>query len=191
MSIASPESVDKPRIPETAGYGRLEMEPGRDAWELLKRVWLTEGPDRIILPVDPIELSEKIGIVVLLDDEMEAGVSGILKKEPGFRDPEILLNPIDTRDRRRFICAHAIGHYSRNVEMRRNGPWNVVEGRDFFGASSDPDESYATEFAVELLMPRAVLKELDDAAAAASLAGLFGVTGDVMTARLDRIGSRR
>ncbi|HEX4732318.1 MAG TPA: ImmA/IrrE family metallo-endopeptidase [Solirubrobacterales bacterium] len=167
------------------------MEPGRDAWELLKRVWMTEGPDRIILPVDPIELSEKIGIVALLDDEMEPEVSGVLKKESGFRDPEILLNPIDTRDRRRFICAHAIGHYSRNVEMRRNGAWNVVEGRDFFAPSSDPDESYATEFAGELLMPRAVLRELDDTTSTASLASLFGVTGDVMSARLDRIGWRR
>jgi len=84
-----------------------------------------------------------------------------------------------------------MGHYSRNVEMRRDGAWEVVDGRDFFAVDSDPDESYATEFAAELLMPRAVLRELDDTTTVGSLASLFGVTGDVMGARLDRIGWRR
>ena len=158
---------------------------------MLKQVWLTQGPGRILLPVDPIELAEKIGIVVLDDDELEPGVSVILRKKPGFWDPEILLNLIVTIDRRRFICAHAIGHYSRNIEMRRNGAWEFIDGRDFFAADSGPEESYATEFAAELLMPREVLKALDDVASVASLAALFGVTGDVMSARLDRIGWRR
>jgi Zn-dependent peptidase ImmA (M78 family) len=191
MAVASAKSVEKDRISEANGYGRMEMEPGRDAWELLQRVWMTEGPGRIILPVDPIELCEKVGIVALMDDELEADISVVLRKEPGFRDPKILLNPIDTRDRRRFACAHAIGHYSRNIEMRRDGAWEVVDRRDFFGDVSDPEESYATEFAAELLIPRAVLKELDDTTGVASLAARFGVTGDVMGARLDRIGWRQ
>ena len=117
--------------------------------------------------------------------------ASILRKEDGFRDPEILLNPIDSRERRRFICAHAIGHYSRNVEMRRHGAWEVVDGRDFFATDPDPEEAYASAFAAELLMPWPVLQELDDTTGAASLAALFGVTGDVMCARLDRIGWRR
>jgi Zn-dependent peptidase ImmA (M78 family) len=191
MNAVSVESVEKDRISEPAAYRQSDMEPGRDAWELLKQVWLTQGPGRILLPVDPIELAEKIGIVVLDDDELEPEVSVILRKKPGFWDPEILLNPIVTIDRRRFICAHAIGHYNRNIEMRRNGAWEFIDGRDFFAADSDPEESYATEFAAELLMPREVLKALDDAASVASLAALFGVTGDVMSARLDRIGWRR
>lgn len=183
--------MEKVRISEADGYGRSDMEPGRDAWELLQRVWMADRSDGIILPVDPIELCEKVGIVPLMDDELEADVSIVLRKGPGFRDPEILLNPIDTRERRRFACAHAIGHYSRNIELRRNDGWEVVGGRDFFAADSGPDESYATEFASELLMPRAVLKDLDDTTSAASLAALFGVTGDVIGARLDRIGWRR
>jgi hypothetical protein len=191
MNAITAESVEKDRISEPSSYGGTEMEPGRDAWELLKQVWLIDGPGRILVPVDPVELAEKIGIAVLLDDELEPGVASILRKEDGFRDPEILLNPIDSRERRRFICAHAIGHYSRNVEMRRHGAWEVVDGRDFFATDPDPEEAYASAFAAELLMPWPVLQELDDTTGAASLAALFGVTGDVMCARLDRIGWRR
>jgi Zn-dependent peptidase ImmA (M78 family) len=167
------------------------MEPGRDAWDLLEQVWLTDGPGQIILPVDPVALARKIGIVVLDDDELDAEVSVILRKKPGFWDPEILLNPIVTIDRRRFICAHAIGHYSRNVELHRDGEWEFVDGRDFFAVDDDPEESYADEFAAELVMPREVLKALDDGASVASLAAQFGVSGDVMSARLARIGWRR
>jgi hypothetical protein len=191
MATASVETVQKDRLSQPAGYRRTEMEPGRDAWDLVKRVWMTEGPGLILLPVVPVELCKRIGIRALMDDELAPEVSGILRKEPGFNDPTILLNPIDSHERRRFTLAHAIGHYSRNVEMRRNGAWEVVDGRDFFTVDSDPDEAYATEFATELLMPRAVLRELDDTTNIASLAALFGVTGDVMGARLDRIGWRR
>jgi Zn-dependent peptidase ImmA (M78 family) len=167
------------------------MEPGRDAWELLKRVWM-KGPATITLPVDPIAISRRLGIKVLDDDELSSEVPGVLRKEVGFRDAVILLNPIDTRERRRFTCAHALGHYSRNSEMRREGPWEFVEDRDFFAtAIGDAEETYATEFAAELLMPRPVLRELDGSSTVAVLANLFGVTADVMGFRLDGIGRTR
>jgi Zn-dependent peptidase ImmA (M78 family) len=168
------------------------MEPGRDAWELLQRVWMTKGPTIITLPVDPIELSQKSGIRVLDDDELAPEVSGVLRKEPGSSDPTILLNATDTRAPRRFTCAHALGHHTRNAEMRRDGRWEFVEGRDFFAtAIGDAEESYASEFAAELLMPWAALRELDDDSTVASLASFFGVTADVMGFRLDRLGWAR
>jgi hypothetical protein len=193
MSITTPKPVSKRRISEAVGYGRSEMEPGRDAWDLLQQTWMTKGPAVITLPVDPIELAQKSGIKVLLDDELAPEVAGILRKEPGFRDPTIFLNAVDTRERRRFTCAHSLGHYSRNAEMRRDGRWEFIEGRDFFSmAIGEAEETYATEFAAELLMPRAVLRELDESSAVASLANLFGVTADVVGFRLDNIGwSRR
>jgi hypothetical protein len=170
-------SVEKDRIPDIDAYRQPGMEPGRDAWDLLRQVWMRHGPGHILLPVDPFELA--------------VGVAGVLRKAPGFRDPEILLNQSDARDRSRFTCARAIGHYSRNVEMRREGAWEVVDERDFLAVDQGPDDAYATEFAYELLMPRAVLDETDEETGVASLAARFGVTGDVMVARLDRIGWRR
>jgi hypothetical protein len=192
MSVASAKTVEKGRISEADGYGRMEMEPGRDAWELVRQVWMTDGPGEIILPVDPIAISRELGIKVLDDDDLAPDVPGVLRKQAGFRDPEILLNPLDVRARRRFTCAHALGHYNRNAEMRRDGQWKFVEGRDFFAVPlSDAEETYATEFAAELLMPRAVLRELDaESSTVASLGRLFGVTADVMGFRLDQVGWR-
>jgi hypothetical protein len=41
-----------------------------------------------------------------------------------------------------------------------------------------------------MLMPRAVLREIDGGPSVASLAAMFGVTGDIMRFRLDQIGRR-
>jgi hypothetical protein len=191
MAIATPEPVSKDRISNPAGYGRSEMDPGRDAWELLGRAWL-KGPTIVSLPVDPWAISRKLGIEVYRDDEMAEDVTGVLRKARGFRDPEIFLNGGDPREHRRFVCAHALGHYNRNLRLRRDEEWEIVDGRDFFSAPiGDAEESYATEFAAELLMPRAVLNELGEESSVAALANLFGVTGDVMGFRLDQIGRRQ
>ena len=192
MTIATAESVEKDRISEVAGYRRSEMEPGRDAWELLQQVWMTKGPDVISLPVDPWAISKRLGVTVYGDDELKPEIAGILRKAGGFEDPEIYLNAADANPRRRFTCAHALGHYCRNVELRRHEAWEIVEGREFLTVRiDDAEEVYATEFAAELLMPIAVLRELGEESSVASLAGIFGVTGDVMSFRLDRIGRRR
>ncbi len=71
---------------------------------------MTKGPAVITLPVDPIELAEKIGIKVLLDDELAPEVSGDPPQGARLsRIPTIFLNETDTRERRRFTCAHALG----------------------------------------------------------------------------------
>jgi hypothetical protein len=189
MNAIDVRSVEKDQLPDPAAYRQSEMEPGRDAWDLVRQVWMTKGPGWITLPVDPIAISRRLGIEVLSDDELPTEVTGVLRKEPGFRDAVILLNPLDARERKRFTCAHAIGHYTRNAEMRRDGAWEFVEGRDFFEVTlGDAEEVYATEFAAELLMPRAALRELDEDLSIAALAGIFGVPADVMGFRLDRIG---
>jgi hypothetical protein len=192
MNAIDVRTVEKDRIPDLAPYRQLDMEPGRDAWELLRRLWMTEEPDIIALPVDPWTISDKLGITVYRDDELEPEVAGVLRKAEGFEDPDIFLNAADPNQRRRFVCAHALGHYSRNIELRRDEAWEIVEGRGFFTAPiGDAEESYATEFAAELLMPRAALDELAEGSTVVGLANLFGVTGDVMGFRLDQIGWRR
>jgi hypothetical protein len=76
-----------------------------------------------------LKISSKLGIDVFRDDELAPEVSGILRKTPGFTDPEIFLNTLDVRDRRRFTCAHALGRYSYRIETGRDGAWEFVEGR--------------------------------------------------------------
>lgn len=166
------------------------MEPAHDAWDLVKQMWLKE-PTRITLPVDAFEISNRLGIKVWADDDLAPDVSGVLRKEADFKSPEIFLNEGDPRGQRRFTCAHALGHYVWNVEIGREGVWEIVEGRDFFGTElRDVEETYATEFAAEMLMPRAALVEITDSPTVASLAEKFGVTGDIMRFRLDQIGWR-
>jgi Zn-dependent peptidase ImmA (M78 family) len=167
------------------------MEPAHDAWDLVKRMWLKE-PTRITLPVDVVEISKRLGIKVWADDDLAPDVSGVLRKEADHKNPEIFLNESDPRGQRRFTCAHALGHYVWNVEIGRGGVWEIVEGRDFFGAElRDVEETYATEFAAEMLMPRRALVEIADNPTVAALAAKFGVTGEIMRFRLDQIGWRR
>lgn len=191
-TTASVETVQKGRIPDPAPYRHPEMEPGRDAWELVKRVWMTEGPGHIILPVDPVAIARRLGIEVFSDDELPADVSGVFRRDAEFKSPEIILNEADPHDRRPFTCAHTLGHYTRSLEVGKGGIWEFVEPRDFFAVEiREIEEVYATEFAAGLLMPRAVLREITDGPSVASLTAMFGVTGDVMRFRLDQIGWRR
>jgi hypothetical protein len=184
MNAIAVESVEKDRIFDPAPYRQSEMEPGRDAWELLERVWM-KGPHTIRLPVDPVAIAEDLEIEVLSDDELAPDVWSVLRKPPGLVSPQILLNAIDGLDRRRFPCALALGYYSSSVELGIDGAWEFVQERSL-SAPRDDRAAYAFEFASELLMPRIVLRELD-ARGVAALAVYLGVTGDVMRNRLDRI----
>jgi IrrE N-terminal-like domain len=184
-------SVEKDGIPGPAAYRQSEMEPGRDAWDLVKQVWMTKGPGTIMLPVDPVAISYRLEIKVFDDDDLPPDVSGVVRKETEFRNPEIFLNEADSLDRQRFTCAHALGHYSRSVEIGKTGAWEFTEPRDFFASPiGDIEEVYATEFAAEMLMPRAVFREITELPSVASLSAMFGVTADVMRFRLDQIGRR-
>jgi hypothetical protein len=168
------------------------MEPGRDAWELLERVWMTDGPFKIALPVGPVTIARKLGIEVFESDELAPGVAAVLRKRSGYEDPEIYLDVVDSPPRERFTCARALGHYARNIEMRRGDAWEFVDGRESLDVSiGDAEDSFATEFAMELLMPRIALREFADTSSTVALAGVFGVPGDVMGFRLDQIGGRR
>lgn len=166
------------------------MEPGRDAWELLERVWL-KGPTTITLPVDPVAIGEDLEIEVLDEDELPPEISSVLRKEPGFVAPRILLNPVDGVDRRRFPCALALGHYSHCIELGVEAPWEFIERRDsLFTSDLGSGAAYAIEFASELLMPRAILREVLDTQGVVALAFRFGVDADVMNFRLGRVGMR-
>lgn len=185
-------SVEKDRISDPTTYRQSEMEPGRDAWDLVKQVWMTKGPGRITLPVDPVAISRRLGIEVFADDEMPPDVAGIIRKEDVFKNPEIFLNERDPHDRRRFTCASALGHYCRNEEIGRSGVWEIAKRRDFFSVRiGDVEEVYATEFAAEMLMPRAVFREIHDSRSVATFAAMFAVTADVMRFRLEQIGWNR
>lgn len=98
------------------GYGRIAMEAEKDALELLQKAWMSDGASRLHLPVDPFAIARKLGIQVFVDHGLPADVSGMLRKQSGYQDPEVLLNAGDSRNRQRFTCAHELGHYIQGLE---------------------------------------------------------------------------
>lgn len=189
MTVSSLESAEIAGKASDFGYGRLEMEAERDAWELLQRAWLKEGSVPLHLPVDPFAIAKQLGIKVFVDHNLSPEVSGMLRKRAGYADPEILLNANDSRNRQRFTCAHELGHYNQRVKDGLDEAWEYVDKRDSLSSQGlRPDEIYANKFAAELLMPRKAVQARAGDPNPASLALDFGVSADAMRYRLENLG---
>lgn len=189
MAVTTAPNVPKDRIPEAVGYGRSMVEAERDAEELRTRAWKRKGPAGIRLPVDPFQIAMDLGLRVYTGRGMAADISGMLMKEAGYVDPEILLNAEDSRNRQRFTCAHELGHYIERSKNGDEGVWKYVDGRDIFVIDGcDPVEAYANFFAAELLMPRDIVVGWAGDTNAAALAVDFGVSADAMRFRLGDLG---
>jgi Zn-dependent peptidase ImmA (M78 family) len=191
MSIAPAPNVEKDGVCGPVGYGRTKMEAEHDAKQLLQKAWWKQPSSEVRLPVDPFAIARELGIKVFADRSLPADVSGMLKKQAGYSDPEILLNAGDSRNRQRFTCAHELGHYTQRVKSGKDGIWDYVDRRDPLSSQGlDADEVYANQFAAELLMPRDVVTERAKGSNAAALAIDFGVSGDAMGFRLENLRLR-
>ena len=160
----------------------------RDAVGLLKAAWAPNFPD-LPAPVDPIYIAQGLGIQVftaILDE----GVSGTLVKRPGL-DAQIYLNRLDSDTRRRFTCAHELGHYVKRASTDDDA-WEYVDHRGPSASrGTDPDEIYANQFAASLLMPREALTRLiAHGLGAPEMAFQLGVSLEAMNFRLKNLGLR-
>jgi Zn-dependent peptidase ImmA (M78 family) len=159
-----------------------------DARQVLDTFWAPENKEGpISLPVDPFAIAQKFGIkayAASLDD----GVSGMLVKRAG-EDPEIYVHASDSPNRRRFTCAHELGHYYKR-SATGDTEWEYVERRDLLTSQgNDPEEIYANQFAASLLMPKEeVERRKQEGAGTAILAAEFGVSEDAMHYRLVNLG---
>lgn len=160
-----------------AGHKKAE----KNAIELLDEFW--DGT----LPVDPVRIAKELGLEVL-DVFLKKDVSGALVKKED-RDPSILLNAEDSRTRKRFTCAHELGHYI----LRASEPKPRYEYVDYRDKSSSTgtveEERYANSFAASLLMPEVAVKAIHRPGMPAfRLAKRFGVSLESMQHRLDNLG---
>ncbi len=80
------------------------MNPRSEAHKVLNKLW----GDRHF-PVDPVTIGRRIGLDVV-ETELPESVSGALIKEAG-QEPVIVLHKYDNPNRKRFSCAHELGHY--------------------------------------------------------------------------------
>jgi len=160
-----------------AGHGKAE----KAASELLEECW--DGT----LPIDPVRISKSLDVKVL-DVYLNRDVSGALVKKKG-QDPSILLNAEDSRNRKRFTCAHELGHYIRRA-ARPEQQYEYVDYRDQRSSTgTDEEERYANSFAASLLMPEVAVKAMHDQEMASfRMAKIFGVSPESMQYRLDNLG---
>ena len=161
-----------------------------DACEILMSAW-ARGEVPVPLPVEPFEIAKNLGIKAYTAN-LDPGVSGMLIKLAG-EDPEIYVEASDSPNRRRFTCAHEIGHYVKR-SATGDAEWEYVEHRDLLTSQgNNPEEIYANQFAASLLMPQDEveqrIKDRDNLAAeTAFLAAQFGVSEDAMRYRLVNLG---
>jgi Zn-dependent peptidase ImmA (M78 family) len=123
---------------------QVKAEASRDAANLLGATW------PLAIPVDPISIARRTGLRVVfapLNDD----TIGALIKQP-HDEPTIMISERDSDNRKRFTCAHELGHYVRRSEETET--YSSIDLRsDLSKAGSDPEEVYANEFAACLLMP--------------------------------------
>lgn len=160
-----------------AGHRKAE----KAASELLEECW--DGA----LPIDPVRIAKSLGVEVLAT-QLKPDVSGALVKKKG-KDPSILLNAGDSKNRKRFTCAHELGHYIRR-EARPEQQYEYVDYRDARSSTgTDEEERYANSFAASLLMPEVAVRAFSDQDLAAfRMAKIFGVSPESMQYRLDNLG---
>jgi Zn-dependent peptidase ImmA (M78 family) len=154
----------------------IKQQAATDAAMLLREAW----GDTI--PVDPIALARAAGIRVV-DAALDDDTAGALVKAPG-QDPTILLNENDSPNRKRFTCAHELGHYRRRSAS--DSEYTTVDLRGSLAAAgTDVEEIYANEFAACLLMPADAVKNLlAESVGDLEMAIRFGVSREAIEFRI-------
>lgn len=160
-------------------------EAERAAMDVLRTTWMEDGFAEI--PVDPVVIAERLGATVL-EADLDPSVSGALVKRHD-EDPVIYLSRGDHEQRRRFSCAHEIGHL---VDRPDDDHYTLVDFRDALSSQGiDQRETFANQFAAALLMPEfAVDHFYTPDRTTAALAAEFGVSTESMSWRLHNLGKR-
>ncbi len=118
---------------------------------------LLEDIDLYSVPVNPVSVCEKLGIVY--DEQPYNGFDGTLIVTP--RNQLIgVSSKIVEQSRKNFTCAHELGHYQYDIAT--NQTFKCTKEDTGYGSQGrDEKEIRANEFASELLMPEEFfLKEI-------------------------------
>jgi Zn-dependent peptidase ImmA (M78 family) len=151
----------------------------------LEATWRGEG-----YPVDPVAIAHRLGLRVW-DAELRQGVTGLLRK--AVSDAAEIYLPLDYPEvRRRFMCAHELGHYVRHTSAA-DGWIGFIDRRGAGTANGDdPDEVFANEFADALLMPEREVRALFRRGIRdLEMSQRFQVSVEATKRRLERLGLDR
>jgi Zn-dependent peptidase ImmA (M78 family) len=155
----------------------------REAAALLNSWWTSTSRDEPI-PVDPYALAQRLGIHVR-EAVLPADESGHIEFRPQD-EAVITINRGDHLNRRRFTCAHEIGHY---VRREVTGPRRrMVDYRGTLaGLGTDIEEIFANQFAAALLMPSHLVERWQHLGSP-EMARRFGTSVQAMDLRLRNLG---
>jgi len=159
--------------------------PDRQAEAAAENVLAQHWGDSI--PVDPAQIAWRMGIEVS-EADLDLDIAGAIEKRAG-RPAHIYLCRADHPNRKRFTCAHEIGHF-----VKRDGEdFEYIDYRD--GTASmgvDAGELYANSFAAALLMPEGEVRRLHGIGMRErDLASTLGVSEAAMVNRLKNLGLYR
>ncbi len=148
---------------------------------VLESQWLGKG-----FPVDPAWIASSLGIKVV-EMSLPPNVSGALIKKEGS-DPAIILERSDSKNRKRFSCAHELGHYVRRLGTDSHSYKYIDLRGDLARAGTDPEEIFANNFAACLLMPEDEVRgKLRESNSRLELAQYFGVSDEALSIRLNKL----
>ncbi|CAM4406907.1 ImmA/IrrE family metallo-endopeptidase [Pseudoalteromonas ostreae] len=162
----------------------MNLDPKIEANKVFETLWASND-----FPVDPVSIAQQMGLQVL-DTDLPPSVSGALIKEVG-EEPIIALHHTDHSNRKRFTCAHELGHYVSRIESEDEGiEYEYVDLRGLSAsAGSDPEEIFANKFAANLLMPERIVKKLFKSRKTHfDMAMFFGVSNEALKHRLKSLG---
>lgn len=148
-----------------------------NADSILNRYWNNT------LPINPQKIAQAMGVGLLPDNNMRSSDYCHLGYKK--RRPTIQYNAHSSHNLKRFIIAHALGHYIQ-------GEWQTVDIRgNFSSLIRNPIEIRANQFATSLLIPEYQIQvaiERRDITDIARLAKLFDVSGVAMEYQLNQVG---
>lgn len=170
---------------------QLRKRAAEAAARVLNDHWVDEFGE-CPLPVDATRVAELAGADVFTADlSHEPGnLSGFVYIPPkGDGSPQITINSEDHIHRRRFTCAHELGH---TLDVRSDhSEHGFVDRRDDLAShGTDPREIFANAFASTLLMPSDEVEYLATELDVYSLARKFKVSTEAMVNRLSVLGIR-
>lgn len=141
------------------------------------------------LPVDPARVADSLGIKVV-EASLDADVSGAIQREAG-EQAVIYVSATDSPNRKRFTCAHEIGHFVKH--SKESEVFGYIDYRDEAASMGvDGAERFANAFAAALLMPAREVERLHELDLdERQMAKRFGVSQVAMVNRLKNLNLYR
>jgi Zn-dependent peptidase ImmA (M78 family) len=159
----------------------LKQEATEAAQQVLEKHWGRS------IPIDPAQVAKSMGIEVV-SAFLDPDVAGAIEKRDGT-PAKIILSQGDHPNRKRFTCAHEIGHFVQHGDS----DFEYIDYRA--GTASmgvDRQEMYANAFAAALLMPEKEVRRFrSQGMHERDMAREFGVSEAAMVNRLKNLGLYR